>query len=306
MSKPRSAFVDFSVYLMVRLLVCILQALPFHMGCKFAALLAKLAYKVDRRHREVALDNLRQAFPGRYTEPELDEMVRAVFLHFCRMVVEIIHIPRKVHLTNWRKYIKFQNPIAFGTLISGRPVIVVSAHFGNWELGGYLSGLLGFQFSTIARPIDNPYLDRFLRGFREKTRQRILTKKGEFAQIEGILANGGLLTTLCDQDAGPRGQFVDFFGRPASTHKAIALLALKHRAMILILCAVRVAEPMFYHVLVGDLIDAADYQDRAVSAITQRFTTSLERMVRAYPDQYFWLHRRWKHQPANAKRKAAA
>ncbi len=311
MSQPRSAVADYGVYLVVRILVCVLQALPFRLALDVADFLARIVYRVNRRHREVALDNLRQAFPGQCSEAELHARVKAVYRHFCRLAVEMMHLPRLIHPTNWRTFINYANPEdmprVYRALLSGRPVLLLTGHFGNWEMAGYLIGALGFRIASIARPIDNPYIDQFLRSFREQRRQKILTKKGEMGRIEEVLSQGGLVGTLADQDAGPRGPFVSFFGRPASTHKAIALLALEHRALILVAGAARVAEPCFYHALVEDIIAPEDYAGRpdAVRAITQRFTTALERLVRRYPDQYFWLHRRWKHQPAIPRRRAA-
>src|SRR5947209_11881483 len=109
--------------------------------------------------------------------------------------------------------------------------------------------------------------------------------------MENILAEGGLLSPLADQDAGQRGVFVDFFGRPASTHKAVALLALEHRVPMVVVGAPKLAGR--YRLQIGDVIYPEDYEDHpdAVRAITQRFTTALETMIRQAPEQYFWLHR---------------
>jgi KDO2-lipid IV(A) lauroyltransferase len=116
-----------------------------------------------------------------------------------------------------------------------------------------------------------------------------------------------VVATLGDQDAGQRGLFVDFFGRPASTHKAVALLALEHRVPMLVIGVRKVAEPMRYQIVVEDHILPEEYDDRpdAIKVLTQRFTAALERVVRAAPEQYFWLHRRWKHQPVAKKAKRA-
>src|SRR5262249_44771693 len=110
-----------------------------------------------------------------------------------------------------------------------------------------------------------------------------------------------------DQDAGPRGLFVNFFDRPASTFKSIALLSLEYQAPIVVVGAARIAQPMQYRFYFEDMILPEDYATRpdAAQAITQRYTDALERMVRRSPEQYFWLHRRWKHQPQRKTKKAA-
>ena len=234
MAKARSVVADYLAYLLLRFFVCVVQAMPLAMGQWLAGVLAWSIYHLDKRHREVALDNLRHAFKDQYTEPERDKLVRAVFRHFCSLAIEIIHLPRCAHANNWRKYLELpQAKLVCGNLLSNRPRIFVTSHFGNWELTGFILGATGFKISSIARTLDNPFVDHFLRvKFRQKTGQQILSKDGDFDRIQQVLASGGVLGTLGDQDAGKRGLFVDFFGRPASTHKAIALLTIEHGAIL--------------------------------------------------------------------------
>ncbi len=309
MSKKRSPAADYAVYLVIRIFVCLVQALPPEVARGLAGGLAWLIYRVDRRHRIVALENLRHAFPDHHSDAERDALVRAVYRHFCTLLVEIIQLPRRLHPGNWRRHLDLgDGRLLVECLLSGRPLLLVTGHFGNWELGGYTLGLLGFTTHAVARELDNPYLDRFLRHFREMTGQKILAKKGDFEQMEAILAKGGVLATLADQDAGQRGLFVDFFGRPASTHKAVALLALEHRVPLMVIGVRKLGEPLRYRIVAEDLILPEEYEGRpdAVKAITQRFTAAFERTVRTAPTQYFWLHRRWKHQPQARKGKRAA
>jgi KDO2-lipid IV(A) lauroyltransferase len=271
--------------------------------------LAWLAYHLDRRHRLVALDNLKLALPDISDDRERDRIVRAVYRHFCLLLVEIVQVPRKLHPSNWRRHLELAGGRRLvDALLSDRPLLLVTGHFGNWELGGYVLGLLGFTTYAIARTLDNPYLDDFLRAFRERTGQKVLAKNDDFDNIQAVLASGGVLATLADQDAGARGPFVDFFGRPASTHKAVALLALEYNVPMIVIGTPRVGEPMKYQVVAEELILPEGYEGKpdAVRAMTQRFTTALERVVRRFPEQYFWLHRRWKHQPAPRKAIRAA
>lgn len=307
-AKKRSRLRDLLEYAVVRLLVCVVQALSFAAACRLAGFLAWLAYQVDKRHREVARDNLRQAFPGQFSEAHIDDLVRRCYLHFCVMAMEMMHMPRRVHPNNWKDFIDVTGAATvLDGVLAGRPPLIVTGHFGNWEIAGYMLGLFGFRTYAIARPLDNPYLDHFIRRFREHTGQHILAKHGEFERIQQVLADGHALATLGDQDAGPRGLFVTFFGRPASTHKAIALLALEHQVPLVVAVGRRIG--MKYRIDVSELIDPADFADQhdAVRAITQRFTTALEMLIRQAPEQYLWLHRRWKHQPtAKAKKSKAA
>src|ERR1035438_4393908 len=103
------------------------------------------------------------------------------------MLIEIMHMPRRYHLRNYKQFTLLRDPPRIvERLLSGRPVLFVTGHFGNWEMAGYALGLLGFRTHAIARPLDNPYLDDFLRRFREGTGQKLLAKHGDFDQMEKL------------------------------------------------------------------------------------------------------------------------
>jgi KDO2-lipid IV(A) lauroyltransferase len=309
MAKERRPALDYLIYLAVRVVVCVVQTMSYRQARTLAHGLAWLAFQVDRRHREVAKENLRQSFPDRYTDAELNGLVLRVYQHFLTMVMEIAHLPRKLHVGNWRDYIELVNSqVMLQAITSGRPLLIVTGHFGNWEMAGFALGLLGFKTYAVARVLDNPHLERFLKQFRQKTGQKILAKKGDFDMMQELLEQGAVIATLADQDAGPKGMFVNYFGRPASTYKSMALMAIEYNVPILVIGVPKVGEPMRYQVVAVDYIEPSEYAKRpdAMKALTQRFTSSLESIVRRYPEQYFWLHRRWKHQPPVRKSKMAA
>ena len=297
MPKPARPALDYAVYLLVRGVVCVVQAVPAGVALGVADLLARLAYRADRRHRLVAADNLRHAFPD--LDPAgIDRLVRGCYRHFLTLVVEIARLPRGLRVYNWRRRAALVNGRAMlGGLLSDRPALVVTAHFGNWELAGYVLGAVGFRTFAIARVLDNPHLHRFLNDFRQGTGQTVIAKKDDFSRLNAALKAGGKVATLADQDAGPRGVFVDFFGRPASAHKAVALMALEFDAVLLVVGVPRTAAG--YRVVCEEVIDPRELAGRpdAVRAITQRYHAALERVIRRHPEQYFWLHRRWKTRP---------
>jgi len=315
--KARNPLVDRAVYLAVRLAVMVVHALPPHLALKLADFVGWLAYKVDKRHRAVAAENIGHAFPL-LTPAAVDDLVRATYRHFARMAVEMVLLPRKLHVTSWRRYVDMYPWVpGLPTMFARRPALVVTAHFGNWELAGWVIGLTGLKTYAIARVLDNPHLERFLGRVRQGTGQTLIAKKDDFDRLTAVMAAGGKVATLADQDAGPRGVFVDFFGRPASTHKAVALMALEFDAPLMVIGVPRVPAPpgtpgggslMYYEIVTEDVIDPRDYAGRpdAIRAITERYTAALERLIRRHPEQYFWLHRRWKTRPAVRKAKAAA
>jgi KDO2-lipid IV(A) lauroyltransferase len=302
--RKRRPVLDYLAYLAVRLVVCLAQMMSVDQSYAFARMLAAILYRVDKRHRKVGMENLRLAFGDTYTEAESDAIVRGVYRHFCMMLMEILHIPRKLHPTTWRERITLVgHERILDRLMDGGPLIMLTGHFGNWEMAGYLFGVFGFPPTSVARTLDNPHLERFLRSFRMRTGQKLVPKKGGFDQMIEVLQSGGVLSFLADQDAGARGLFVDFFGRPASTHKAIALLAIEHNAPIVVGYARRIGPGFRYEVGCDELIDPSELTGTAddVRLLTQRYTTAIERFIRRDPDQYLWLHRRWKHQPKAKK-----
>jgi KDO2-lipid IV(A) lauroyltransferase len=302
MSKKRSRAADYAAYFLVRGVVCIVQLLSWGSALALARWLAWLAYRLDRRHRLVAADNVRHAFP-RLDERAVDRLVRASYLHLATMLVEIIRLPRALRPDNLLEYFSHADPgdldLIRAQAALGRPTLVLTGHFGNWEVLSYVAGMIGLRGGILARRLDNPYLERYLAHFRRHTGLELLDKNADYDRIFQILAGGGGIGMVADQDAGPRGLFVNFFGRPASTFKSIALLSLEYGAPVFVLGAARVGSPLRYRIYLEDVIHPEEYSARAdaARAITERYTRALERLVRRHPEQYFWLHRRWKHQP---------
>ena len=308
MKRRKRSIENYAVYLLIRVVVGCAQAMSVQQSYAFARWLATLLYRFDRRHRAIGIDNLRQAFGDKYTPSEREAIIGRVYLHFCMMLMEILHIPRKLHPSTWRDRITLVgHERVLARLLDGGPLIMLTGHFGNWEMAGYLFGVFGFPPNSVARTLDNPYLDAYLKTFRERTGQKMIPKKGGFDEMLAVLQSGGILSFLADQDAGERGMFVDFFGRPASTHKAIALLALEHQAPVAVGYARRIGPGFRYEVGCTELFDPSEFTGTAQDAhlLTQRYTTALEAIIRHDPDQYLWLHRRWKHQPKPKKSRVA-
>ena len=154
-------------------MVAFAQMLSIEQSYALARLLGWVIYHVDARHRQVGLDNLTQAFGDQFTDAERDQIVRGVYRHFCMMLMEILHTPRKICLENWRDRVELvgHEPMMDQLMTGDRPLIILTGHYGNWELAGYVFGMFGFPTVSVARTLDNPYLDRYLRSFRERTGQ---------------------------------------------------------------------------------------------------------------------------------------
>ena len=304
----RKNVVDYAVYLFVRILICIVQAVSLETGRKMTAACAWLMSDVLRMRAKVVDENLAHAFPD-LTPEQRAALGRRMWEHLFLLVLEVAHVPRKIHETNWRQYIQLRDVAPLmRRLIGERPVIVVTGHFGNFELGGYALGVLGFPTFTVARNLDNPYLDRYLAGFRAATGQHLIPKNGGYDQIEHVLSNGGTMAFLSDQYAGEKGCWVEFFGRPASAHKAIALLALEHDAPVAVCYARRLSQPMQFEMVSAAIADPHDSASDVgtVRDMTQWYTAQLESAIRVAPEQYWWVHRRWKDTRKKRESKKAA
>ncbi|MBX3415268.1 MAG: lysophospholipid acyltransferase family protein [Pirellulales bacterium] len=298
-------FAQFTGYLGLRLLICIVQALPVETSHSATVSLAWLFDSVLRIRRRVIDDNLRHAYPD-LAPLARRRLARQMWEHLFLLVVEVALVPRKLHRTNWRDYFVLCDPgTLMRSLLDEHPVALVTAHFGNFEIAGYFLGLLGFPTHTVARTLDNPYLDRFVNRFRGATGQFIIPKQGGYDQILRVLAAGGTMAFLADQYAGTKGCWVEFFGRPASAHKAIGLLALEHHTWMAVGHARRLGRPLRYELRLDGLLhpDEVSAMPGGVRELTQWYTSCIETAVRRSPEQYWWLHRRWKdHRPAKRKR----
>jgi KDO2-lipid IV(A) lauroyltransferase len=305
-------------YVAFRIVVCLLDILPLRGSVRLAETLAFVIHRLLPRKLTrygVARENIRTAFGDTYDAVQIDEIIRRMWVHLFRLIAEMVQVRRKLRLSNCADVVTFHGrDETVRLLCTGRPVMIVSGHFGNWEVAIGTFGMFGFPMGVVARDLDNPYLHRWFDTFRRQTGHRLISKRGGGPDMLSILESRGHLALMGDQDAGSTGMFVDFFGKPASTFKSIALLALQFRAYLVVGYATRLPDDfennrwVRYKIGSADVIDTELYQGSdAVRAVTQRFTSALSRAIAEAPEQYFWVHRRWKSVPrARARRKRAA
>jgi KDO2-lipid IV(A) lauroyltransferase len=215
--------------------------------------------------------------------------------------LEFLYTTRLVTHGAWRRHVWLNNLGEVVGLMLRRKsgLIMLTGHFGNWEVVGYTMAALGFHTVSVARRMDNPLVDRYVIGVREKAGQMILDKRGASAVVPGRLEDNEVVCFIADQDAGRKGAFVDFFGRKASTYKIIALMAMQYQVPIVVGYGKRQKEQYRFEIGVQRIIYPHEWADKhdPVMWITQAYTTALEDIVRTAPEQYLWVHRRWKHRP---------
>jgi len=304
MRRPmRQRLGDTAAYVAVRVAICVVQALPRTTCERLARSWSGFLANRVKIRRRVVRENLRQAFPE-WSPAEAREAARGMWEHLLLMVFEIAHAERAIRKTTWRRHLRIHGMERMVRLLwTDRPKVILSGHFGNFELAAYLFGLFGLRIFSVARELDNPWLDRFVTDFRESRGQTILPKKGSAPDVALVLEENGAIALLGDQAAGPKGCWVDFFGRPASVHKAIGVFSITAEAPVLVCSATRRKGLFDFDLRVEGTADpAAGRPETAdLQSLSQWYTSLLEETIRREPAQYWWVHRRWRDRPRKAR-----
>jgi KDO2-lipid IV(A) lauroyltransferase len=299
MGKDQGPFTIWSQYVGARLAAATLTSFNLDANLRTAAGIGRGLYAVDARHRARANHNVSLAFPH-WSADQVASVARGSFEHFVQLSVEVCYTPRVITHDTWARHAQIENlGGAIRLLNAGRPVILLTGHVGNWEVLGYLLAVLGYELDAIARPIDNPLINDWLLSIRQRQGMRIITKFDATNHMVETLNRGGALGFIADQNAGDKGLFVPFFGRLASTYKSIGLLAMQQQAPIVCGYAHRIGPGFHFELGTTDIIEPEDWADQPdpLYYITARYSRAIEAMVRKRPEQYLWMHRRWKSRP---------
>lgn len=292
--------IDLAAYGLVRLLVAVIQTLPTDMGDRVCQAFAWLAAGPLRIRSRTTHSNLARIFPDA-TDDEYRQLTGAMWHHLLLMVCEIAWAQRRLHLSNWSQHVTFRdNRTMLRYMLGVRPVVMVTGHFGNFEIGGYVTGLMGISTLAIARRLDNRFLHDWVERFRGAKGQLMVDKDGCAAEVDRHLKNGGILSLLADQHAGAKGCWVDFMGAPASCHKALALFSLSSAAPMIVGSTRRVGgQPMQFEISCAGVADPHTDDDvcASVTTLTKWYNDRLALAVSSAIEQYWWLHRRWRTPP---------
>lgn len=303
--KKHRPVVDWLLYVVLRIVVIFVYMFDIETNLRTARFLGRLLWRYYHRGRNRALGNLRASFPDK-DQRWIEQIGRRSFEHIVMLVMDILFTPRLIRKYNWRSYSRYRNVERTKWLMQGgNGLLMVAGHYGNFEIMGYLLGLFGFDVYSIARPLDNKYINNYLLGVRRRRGQKIIDKKGAAEVMGDIALHGGTLCFIADQDAGKKGLFVDFFGRKASTYKSIGLLAIQYNLPIGVGVCRRVGNRFFFEIEVPRLIMPEEWADKdePLEWITAEYTRAIELSVRQDPSQYWWLHRRWKTRPKEEHRR---
>ena len=300
---------EFSVYVLVRLIVAVIQTLPLDMGNAVCHAVARLICGPLNVRRKITDANLRSVFPDA-DERQRKELTFAMWHHLLLMGCEVAWAQRRLHLSNWSHYVRFRNSrTILRGLLSTRPAVTVTGHYGNFEIGGYTMGLMGISSTTIARPLDNRFVHDWVARFRGAKGQHMVDKDGCAPVVQQHLENGGTLSLLADQHAGPKGCWVNFMGVPASCHKALALFSLSSGAPMMAGYTRRIdGQPMRFESACTGVADPQSDGDgicESVTTLTNWYNDQLAGAVAPAVEQYWWLHRRWRTPPERVAKRFA-
>ena len=286
-------------YLAVWLLVRTLGALPRPLARVVGSAIAGSAYLLNGRLRRVGRKNLAMALPE-LTEPERKRILRAVFFGLGRQLAEFSRFPKytRDNITEIAVYEGFENFEAARR--RGKGVLFLTGHVGAWEIGSFAHSIYGNPMNIVVRDLDNRLVDGFVRRYRT-LHGNVTFDNRDFARgLLGAMRSGETVGILMDTNmTPPQGVFVDFFGIPACTASGLARVALKTDAAVVPAFTLWDSALRKYKVSFEPALTLARTGDAEADAIsnTALFTKAIEKCVRKHPDQWLWVHRRWKTRP---------
>lgn len=289
--------------LALRGVMAVLGALPLDFGLRVGALLGELIYLMASGLRRTALINLAIAFPDK-SVAEHRRILRASSRNLGRMAVEFCHLTR-LDRRSVEQCVHFPDRASWEQQLARSRetgAIILTGHFGNWELFAYAHGLLGTPITLIHRPMRNPLVDRTIDRIRAAAGTRLLAKKSAAKEAIRGLRKHELLVVPTDQNQTfAYGVFVDFFGKKACTSPGAARLAALTGAPIVPAFLVREGESGHHRVEILPPIELVNSGNRTADILTntQRCSDVIEAMIRRYPEQWIWFHKRWKTRPGD-------
>ncbi|MFH0792970.1 MAG: lysophospholipid acyltransferase family protein [bacterium] len=277
--------------------------LPINTGLRLGATLGRLVFYLARSERTKVEKNLELAYGNQLSKKARRDLARKILENAGRGVAELLSLPWWTE-KDFRQRIRFVGKENLDEAFSrGKGVLAFSGHFGNWELLGiYLRRIEGYSFGVVARELSNEGLDRLLVSTRQRHGIPVIPRgKTGKALFQHLRKNEGL-GMLLDQDTKGESTYVNYFGRPARTQTGPAKLARMTGAPMVPMFIIRNPDLITHTIHVEPSLPwpEADDTDKVIRELTQAYTSVIERYVRLAPDQWMWMHRRWRNQPKQA------
>jgi KDO2-lipid IV(A) lauroyltransferase len=297
--KPLKRLKRWLRFVVLRALLAVVARLPFALAVRLGETLGALAFTLVPGERQKALASLATAFPELPDASRLD-LARRAFRHLGRSVLEVACVdqvlPRFESFLEWPDE---DRAILERVLARKKGVVFVTGHIGNWELMGWRVARAGYPVRAVAKELTDERLTRLAGDLRARGQVKSIWRgqPGAVKEILRALKAGELLTLLIDQDTRVQNVFVPFFGRPAATPRAAADFALRTGAIPMVAYCHRQADGRHrIHMKEVDFAPSGDDERDAVG-LTAAFTRELEAAIRQAPEQWVWMHQRWKTRP---------
>ena len=287
----------FAEFAFLRLVQGILALMPLRAGLAVGRGLGLLARVFDHKHRRYAEENAARALG--ISAQEARALIRQVYKNIGANAAEDLMLGRILRKKSVAELCTIEGREHLeAALAQGRGVLMLTGHFGNWELGGLVTAHLVGHVLAVARELGNPLLWEYTQRWRERAGLEVVGRRAAARRLVRHLKQGGKVLMLIDQNQRQGGVFVDFFGKLASTVPTPARLALRYDVPVLMGYIRRVGNGSQHHAKIEpvEVIRTGDFEADVV-ANTARFTKKIEQFVREHPDQWFWLHRRWHKRP---------
>ncbi len=268
--------------------------MPFVLARQTAHFIAYILLRVIGYRKDVVIHNLNRIYGDKWpTEPSL--FLRDIYRHFAYLWMELLQTPRLTPRT-YTRYITMRNPeVLHEALKEGKGVILVGGHLGNFEWINSGISLMGFPFAGVVKRLSNPYVHRFITVLRQKWGSVIIETRRASKEGLKFIKKGGIIGLAADQYAGKKGVPVRMFGLETLTFVGPAVFHLRTGAPLVFIVPERISYGHFiFHF---ERLNCGEWQmddPRAVPAILQCYSDTLEKWIRRIPEQYFWTHRRWK------------
>jgi KDO2-lipid IV(A) lauroyltransferase len=284
-------------YGLAKTLYILFSHISFRAGKYIANGICFLVEKVFHYRREVILSNLKMVYGDKLPMKE-KELLHHIYRNFVYLMMEFLQTPR-LRKENIDDHFNIKNfELLEEVHAQGKGMIITSGHFGNFEWLGQLVNFKGYKVSGIATRQSNPLVNDLMEKNRRQFGVGVIYKKEARQEVQDRLKNNEIIAIVSDQDARDRGVFVDFMGIPSSTAVGTAVFQLRSGTPILFVISIRrdygKFDVIFEKVHEGP---AQPLTDELILELTQKHATVLEKWVRQYPEQWFWMHRRWKTRP---------
>ncbi len=298
----KNRILAYSEFILVYCFYLFLNILPPGLSLKIGRFLGIVFYKLDKKHRKHTLNNLKIAFPDK-TEKELNDISVKFYKNLGMVFVEIFRL-NKYNESNIDYFVESDfDPVK--NIYGKQGILLLTAHFGNWELLAKTFGLKGYKGNVLARPLDNSYIEKILYNLRTASGNKVIyNRENAVKNIISALNANEIVGFLPDENASKRiGVFVDFFGVKACTMPGMANIAAKTKLPVVPAFIVRIkgkdGNYLKHRLIIESPLDIKYTGDRKTDTmnILKMFNEKIEDIIKQNPEQWFWIHNRWKTRP---------